>query len=313
MTVEGAHAPSEAVPAPVDHVTADLDEAVAVRVEPSPFQPMSSWPEVQPFSQVIRREATSGQVAVVTGASRGLGAGMAVHFASAGVHLGLCARRRPNLVAMTRPRAHNGRVEPPEPPLVATVDVTDYDALAAFADAVIARFGRIDLWVNNAGVLEPVGPLAGADPYLVARHIDVNVTGVLYGTMVFAGHVRRRPGDGVLVNISSGAATHPYLGWAPYGAAKAAINQLTEVVAREERGNGLRAHSVAPGIVDTDMQAYIRQTDAAQFPEVDHFRQLKRDEAFNSPTWVAEKLLELAFGQLGPVPVLLRVPDEPRR
>ena len=96
--------------------------------------------------------AVAGKVAVVTGASRGLGAGLAAHFAASGMHLGLCARHRPTLVARTRPTAHDGRVVSAEAPVCAAVDVADPDAVAAFADAVIARFGRIDLWVNNAGV-----------------------------------------------------------------------------------------------------------------------------------------------------------------
>ena len=114
----------------------------------------------------VRRGATpvAGKVAVVTGASRGLGAGLAAHFATSGMHLGLCALHRPRLVARTRPTAHDGRVESAEAPVCAAVDVADGDAVAAFADAVIARFGRIDLWVNNAGVLGPIGPLADTDP-----------------------------------------------------------------------------------------------------------------------------------------------------
>ena len=110
------------------------------------------------------RLMVSGRVAVVTGASRGLGAGLAVHFAASGMHLGLCARHRPVLAARTRPTAQDGRIEPSEPPVTAAVDVTDRAALDAFAAAVVARYGRIDLWVNNAGLLGPIGPLAEADP-----------------------------------------------------------------------------------------------------------------------------------------------------
>jgi NAD(P)-dependent dehydrogenase (short-subunit alcohol dehydrogenase family) len=272
------------------------------------------WPTGPAFEgEAARRVALSGKVVVITGASRGLGAGMAAHCAAAGIHLGLCARHRPEMVAKTRPRVNDGHVEPPEPPLVASVDVADFDALAAFADAVVGRFGRIDLWVNNAGLLEPMGPLIDADPVEVARHTAVNVNGVLFGSMLFARHVAGRDGVGVLVNISSGAATRPYAGWAAYCAGKAAVDRLSEVVSLEERRHGLRVHAVAPGIVDTDMQAAIRATDADRFPEVDRFRRLKEAGAFNSPAWVAEKVLELAFGDHPPLAVHLRVPDEPER
>jgi NAD(P)-dependent dehydrogenase (short-subunit alcohol dehydrogenase family) len=267
----------------------------------------------------------AGKVAVVTGASRGLGAGLATHFAASGMHLGLCARRRPTLVVRTRPTAHDGRVVSAEAPVCAGVDVADYDAVANFADAVIARFGHIDLWINNAGVLGPIGPLADADPYEFARTIEVNVVGVLNGTAVFADHVRRRPGTGVLINLSSGAATKPYWGWTAYCASKAAVDHLTRVIALEEEDNGLQAHSVSPGLVDTDMQAAIRATSELDFPEGPRFRQAAAENRFNSPAWVAEHLLALAFSpgreqeqepeqEQGPEPegrdVTVRVPDQ---
>lgn len=254
----------------------------------------------------------SGKVAVITGASKGLGAGLAVHFALGGLRLGLCARRRPNLVAMTRPRVHDGHVEPPEPPLTASVDVTDFEALRAFCDTVVERFGVIDLWINNAGVLDPLGPIATADAKGVAHNLTVNVTGVAFGSMLFARHLRSRPGDGVLINVTSGVSRRAAVGWAPYSSAKAAVDQLTEVIGLEERAQGMRAYAVAPGIVDTDMQARLRASDEELVPDVGYFRQLKEDEAFNSPPWVAEKLLELAFGDLPPVRTRLSVPNEPR-
>ena len=183
--------------------------------------------------------AVAGRVAVVTGASRGLGAGLAVHFAGSGMHLGLCSRHRPILVARTRPTAHDGHIVSSERPVLSAVDVTDRTALDRFVAEVVARFGRIDLWVNNAGLLGPIGPLVEADAVELARTIAVNVTGTLNGTAVYAEHVRSRPGPGVLVNISSGAGTTPYAGWAAYCSSKAAVDQLTRVVAMEEADHGL--------------------------------------------------------------------------
>ncbi len=254
--------------------------------------------------------SVSGRVAVVTGASRGLGAGLAVPFAASGMHLGLCARHRPVLAARTRPTAQDGRIVSSEAPVLSAVDVTDRDAVAAFARAVVARFGRIDLWINNAGLLGPIGPLALADPDGIRRTIDVNVTGVLNGSAVFAEHVRSRSGEGVLVNMSSGAATKPYEGWAAYGATKAAVDQLTRVVALEEAPHGLAAYALSPGLVDTDMQATIRATDESAFPEVARFRRAAEEHRFNSPAWVAEHILTLAFGPQRPDTVVLRVPDQ---
>ena len=196
--------------------------------------------------------------------------------------------------------------------VTAAVDVTDFDALAAFADAVVDRFGRIDLWINNAGVLDPIGPLVDAAADVVAGHVATNVTGVAYGTMLFARHVAGRAGGGVLVNVSSGAAVHPYAGLAVYSATKAAVDALTEAVAEEEARHGLRAHAVTPGHVDTAMQAAMRATDDARFPAAGRFRQIAEAKAFNTADWVGEKLLELAFAggetPLEAPPVRLRVP-----
>ena len=252
----------------------------------------------------------TGRVAVVTGASRGLGAGLAVHFAASGMHLGLCARHRPRLVVRTRPTAQGGHIVSSETPVLSAVDVTDRDALARFADAVVERFGHIDLWVNNAGLLGPIAPLALADGAAVAQTIEVNVTGVANGSSVFAAHVRERPGRGVLVNISSGASTKPYEGWAAYCASKAAVDQLTRVVALEEARHELAAYAVSPGLVDTEMQGAIRDADAAWFPERERFRRAAEEHRFNSPGWVAEHILALAFGTERPDSVTLRIPDQ---
>jgi NAD(P)-dependent dehydrogenase (short-subunit alcohol dehydrogenase family) len=242
-------------------------------------------------------------VAVVTGASRGLGAGMASAWAAQGVQTGLCAR--------TRPDAPAGADS-----LTASVDVTDATSVDEFAATVVGRFGPIDLWVNNAGVLDPVGPLADADPGALRSNLDINVLGVLNGSAAFARHVRSRPGRGVLVNISSGGASRPYAGWAAYCGSKAAVEMITEVVAVEERRHGLRAHALAPGLVDTDMQALIRATPAEQFPDVERFHEVHRHGSFNSAAWVAAFILEQlvrgpdAEADPEPPTVRLRVPDE---
>jgi NAD(P)-dependent dehydrogenase (short-subunit alcohol dehydrogenase family) len=239
-----------------------------------------------------------GRVAVVTGASRGLGAGLAARFAEAGLTLGLAARTRPE----PPPGARGLTVE---------VDVADAGEVDRFCAEVVDRFGRIDLWVNNAGLLEPITPLRDADPLAVRANVEVNVLGVMHGSASFARHVRSRSGGGVLVNITSGAASSPYAGWAAYCGSKAAVDQVTRVVALEEAEAGLRAHAVAPGVVDTDMQAAIRATPADRFPAVERFQDLARDDAFNSPAWVADHILALAFGD-GGSEVVQRVPDEPR-
>jgi benzil reductase ((S)-benzoin forming) len=249
--------------------------------------------------------ADGAPVAVVTGASRGIGAGLAGHFAGRGLRLGLCARTVPSV-----PEGAEA--------VAAAVDVGDAGAVDRFAAEVVARFGRIDLWVNNAGVLEPVGPLADADPSALSRHVATNVLGVMHGTSAFARHVRSRPGEGSLVNISSGAAASPYRGWAAYCASKAALEMVTEVVGLEEADAGLLAYAVSPGVVDTDMQALTRATPADVFPDVGRFLRLHEEGAFLTPDWVGACILERCLDpatrwrpMAGQGAVRFRVPDGP--
>jgi NAD(P)-dependent dehydrogenase (short-subunit alcohol dehydrogenase family) len=229
------------------------------------------------------------------------------------MHLALCARHWPRLAARTRPTAQQGHIVSSEAPFLSAVDVTDRAALASFADAVVGRFGRIDLWVNNAGLLGPIAPLALADGVEVAQAISVNVVGVANGSSVFAAHVRGRSGRGVLINVTSGAATKPYEGWAAYCASKAAVDQMTRVIALEEARHDLSAYAVSPGLVDTDMQTAIRGADPVSFPERERFRQVAELHRFNSPAWVGDHILGLAFGPgpEHPDSVTLRIPDQP--
>jgi NAD(P)-dependent dehydrogenase (short-subunit alcohol dehydrogenase family) len=235
---------------------------------------------------------------VITGASRGIGATLAREFAARGLALGLCSRGAPEL-------------ETGDQVVAAKVDVTDEKALERFAADVVERFGAIDLWVNNAGVLDPIAPLRNVSAADFRAHIDINLTGVFLGTRLFVRHLRERGGEGVLINISSGAAWNAYSGWGAYCAGKAGVERLTEVVQIEEAESGLRPYSVAPGVVDSAMQDLIRSSNAEDFPDIEYFHELKRSDGFNSGEFVARHLLEVAFDpQARPAEVALRLPNE---
>lgn len=239
-----------------------------------------------------------GRCAVITGASRGIGASLAEHFAARGLSLGLCSRGAPALAASQRV-------------VSARLDVTDERAFEAFADSVVARFGAIDLWVNNAGVLEPIAPVRDVSAADFREHIDINLTGLFLGTRTFVRHLRARGGQGVLINVSSGAAWKPYEGWAAYCAGKAGVERFTEVVAAEEEASGLRAYSIAPGVVDTAMQELIRGCGPDRFPEADRFREMSANQSFNTGEFVAHHFLAIAFDpQARPDAVAVALPDE---
>jgi len=241
----------------------------------------------------------SGRTALVTGASRGLGLGIATEFLRRGMRVAVCARTLPPL----RDR---------ESVLARSVDVSDERALESFADEAFEYLGRIDLWINNAGLLAPIGPLREQSLEAVRVHLETNLLAVFSGSRIFANHVRGREGEGTLINVSSGAAWNAYAGWSAYCAGKAGVERMTECLALEEADRGLRAYSVAPGVVNTDMQALLRSQKEEDFPSVGRFRELAEQARFNSPAFVAGQLLAIAFDpDARPAEVALRLPDEP--
>ena len=245
-------------------------------------------------------DSLDGKVAFISGASRGIGAGMAEYFSSVGLRLVLCSRTPPVL-------------ESSDLVLARSLDARDEKGLDELVGLAEERFGGIDVWINNAGVLDPIQPVRDISLEDFREHLDINLTGVFVGSRAYIRHLRRVGRGGVLINMSSGAAWNPYAGWGAYCAGKAGVERLTEVIALEEAEIGLRAHSVAPGVVDTAMQARIRESTPEDFPDVERFHERKRDNAFNSPRYVAEEFLTIAFDpERRPGEVEVRLDDETR-
>ena len=221
---------------------------------------------------------------------------MASWFASQGAALGLCARHDPD--------------SPHQRTISRSVDVTDKAALERFAAEVSAQFGPIDLWINNAAVLEPIVPVRELDWNELGEHLEINVGGVLNGTRVFLDRLRADGHRGALINISSGLAQRGRAGLAAYSAAKAAVDRLTEVVAAEETERIAMALAVAPGVVETRMQETLRRQDPSVLKDIDLFRGFHEEGVMNSPAWVASYIADWVFGGLEPEGVVVRVPRE---
>ncbi|MDR5652164.1 SDR family oxidoreductase [Ruixingdingia sedimenti] len=192
-----------------------------------------------------------GRHVIITGASRGIGAAAAAAFAAAGARVSLLARDG----------AAAGRVADAIGPAAraAAADVADAASLAAAIAAAEAALGPVDVLVNNAGVIDPIGPLAGADPAAWGRAIDVNLKGVMHGMRaVLPGMIARR--RGTVITVGSGAAHNPQEGWSAYCAAKAGAFMLTRAAHLEAGPHGVRVLSLSPGTVATDMQRTIRDS-----------------------------------------------------
>ena len=194
----------------------------------------------------------NGKVALVTGASRGIGEAAARRFAAAGAAVVLAARSTGDIERVAADiRGDGGRAE------AVTCDVSRYADVTRAVDRAVEAFGGLDILVNNAAVIEPIGRLADTDPAAWDLGIDINVKGVYYGLHAAIPAMRAR-GGGVVVNISSGAATGALEGWSQYCAAKAAVQGITRVASHEYAGDGIRVVGLSPGTVATDMQVTIK-------------------------------------------------------
>ncbi|CAJ1936083.1 unnamed protein product [Cylindrotheca closterium] len=255
-------------------------------------------------------------VIVITGASRGLGAGMAEVYLKQGHKLGLCARSSKPSASFYSESSFDDHL------LYQSVDVCDEHAVGSFLDAVVEKFGPIDMWINNAGILDPIQPIRNMSYEDFDRNMQINLGGVFKGTKAYINHVRSQPQstplkDATLVNISSGAAQKGYAGWGAYSSGKGAVDRLTESAFLEETedssssNTNFRAYAIAPGVIDTDMQVMIRSSSKEDFPMLDKFISIKEKDSFNSIPFVAKNILELALKE-GPqtLPVVQRFPNE---
>jgi 3-oxoacyl-[acyl-carrier protein] reductase len=193
-----------------------------------------------------------GKVALVTGASRGIGQAAAEALAQAGAAVVLAARDGAAAAKVAEGIAASGGKA-----AGFACDVANYEDVTRLIAATRERFGRLDILVNNAGVIQPIGPLWEADPKDWAKNIEINLTGAYYGVRaVLPGMLAA--GGGTIINVSSGAAHRPLEGWSAYCSGKAGLAMLTRAIALETKDRGIRIFGFSPGTVDTEMQVKIR-------------------------------------------------------
>lgn len=190
-----------------------------------------------------KKVADETKVALVTGGGKGLGRSISEALLAEGWIVAICGRREPEEL----PR-HGDRIAFFEP-----CDVRKADEVAAMVDRVVARTGRIDLLVNNAGG-SPPAPAAEASPRFSEAIIALNLTGPLHMARACHPIMARQSGGGSIVNIASVAGARPSPGTAAYGAAKAGLLNLTESLAMEW-GPRIRVNAIIVGLLDTGTSA----------------------------------------------------------
>jgi len=187
----------------------------------------------------------SNQVALVTGAGRGIGRAISAHLASLGATVVLCARSGSELDATADEIASRGEKGVP-----LVCDVSNLSSVENAAAVVAKAHGRLDILVNNAGVGSFAGPLHEMTPEDWEKVLNTNLRGVFYSIRAFAPMMIRQ-GGGHIVNISSLAGKNPLANGAAYAASKWGLNGLSYSVAEELRGKNIRVSVVCPGSVDT--------------------------------------------------------------
>lgn len=232
--------------------------------------------------------------AILTGHTRGLGAAIAENLLSRNIAvLGMARSRNTSLE-----ERYATMLEQVEIDLADSEAVTDWLRTGA-----LQRFtaeSNTVLLINNAGIVQPVGSIASQDVASVARAVSLNIAAPLMLASAVAAACKENCERRIL-HISSGAGRSAYPGWSIYCATKAALDHHARAVALDQLPN-VRICSLAPGVIDTDMQAVIRATPLEQFPLRKRFEDLKRNGQLTDPAQsarsVVDYLLSDAFGQL---------------
>ncbi len=221
--------------------------------------------------------ALHGKTALVTGASRGIGAATARYLAGHGANITLVARSAAPIQALAKEITAGGGQA-----IALACDVSDFDAVAAAVSRTVEHLGSLDILINNAGLIDPIARIADSDPAAWGQMADVNYKGVYHGLRA-ALPVMLAQGSGTVINISSGAATSALEGWSHYCSTKAAVLSLTRCADRETRTAGIRVMGLSPGTVATDMQTAIRASRINPVSQLD-------PSVHIPPEWVAETI-----------------------
>jgi NAD(P)-dependent dehydrogenase (short-subunit alcohol dehydrogenase family) len=234
------------------------------------------------------------QVALVTGAGRGLGRAFAEALAQQGVKVALTARTEAEIQAAAQAITQSGGYA-----IALAGDVTDRQAVEDTVVRAEAELGPIDLLVNNAGRLRALGVVADVDADDWWREVEINLRGpLLYAKAVLPGMIARRRGR--IINVASGAGLGAVAAGSAYSVSKAALIRLSETIAVETEKYGIATFAIHPGTVRTPMNAYVHDAEEVgrSAPDVQQwFRQLYAEGNDTPIERPVELVLTLASGR----------------
>ncbi|HTW14506.1 MAG TPA: SDR family oxidoreductase [Nocardioides sp.] len=230
--------------------------------------------------------AASGRVVVVTGGTRGIGLGLAREFLARGARVVICGRSdaavRDGLASLAAGDRATG---------LAT-DVTDRASVQALWDHAVATFGRVDVWVNNAGISAPKRSLVDTDQSIVENVFAVNLTGSHNGCAVAARGMAAQSGGGWVWNMEGfGSDGRVQEGIGVYGSSKRALRYLTEALVKEHKDSPVKIGFLSPGIVLTDLLVGDYDGDPEAFAKAKKVFNILGDTVETVTPYLAERVL----------------------
>ncbi|MBW6478147.1 MAG: (S)-benzoin forming benzil reductase [Bacteroidales bacterium] len=231
---------------------------------------------------------------IITGHSKGLGAGITTALIDENHHIhGISRTDNTDLQKLAAAKGCKMNFY--------SCDLSHTDTIEPIMKLVFENISQKDCdgvyLVNNAGIINPIGPVETLEPAQMDLHMRINLLAPMLMIREFVKHFSGWKTEKRVLNISSGAATNPYHGWSNYCTGKAGLDMFTRCIAteQEEKDHPVKLMAVAPGIIDTDMQTTIRGTTEEQFIHKKKFVELKESGQLIAPNLAGKKLKELLF------------------
>ena len=227
------------------------------------------------------------KTAVVTGSTQGIGLGLAEAFLERDCNVVICSRHQDSVdqtVARLVDRYPSERI------LGQVCDVTDFAQVQALRDAAQARFGRIDLWVNNAGLGNVMQPVWEQPPERLEAVVSTNIMGVMYCCKVAINGMIAQGGGHIYNMEGFGSNGQVRAGLTPYGTTKYAIRFLTKALVKETENTPVKISTISPGMVVTDL--LIGNVEPGQEARARHIFNILADRVETVTPWLVARMLE---------------------
>ncbi|MES5893252.1 MULTISPECIES: (S)-benzoin forming benzil reductase [Bacillus cereus group] len=246
---------------------------------------------------------------IITGTSQGLGEAIATQLLEENTTvISISRRENKELTKLAEQYNSNCIFHSVDLQDVHNLEIHFNDILSSIDEGTVSSIHLI----NNAGTVAPMKPIEKSESELLITNVQINLIAPMILTSTFMKHTKSWKIDKRVINISSGAGKNPYFGWGAYCTTKAGVNMFTQCVATEEAEKEFPVKIVAfaPGVVDTNMQAQIRETNKEDFTNLDRFIALKEEGKLLSPEYVSKAIRNLLETEEFPQGEVIRIDEK---